>query len=62
MKEIIRKNKYLLLCVISFVVFILHSKSVFKTDFTPEIEAYQQKFRTKVDELNKFITAQKNNF
>ena len=62
MKEIIRKNKYLLLCVISFVVFILHSKSVFKTDFTPEIEAYQQKFKVKVDDLNKFITAKKNHF
>ena len=61
-QNVIKKYGLLLATAISFVLFLIHNQYVFRSDFSPEIENYQEKFRKKIDELDQFLTYKKQHF
>ena len=61
-KNVISKYGLLLACGLTFILFLAHNNHVFRTDFSPEIENYQTKFRQKIDDLDRFLAYKKRHF
>ena len=62
LKVILKKNGLLLATAFSFMLFLTHNQFVFRTDFSYDIENYQQKFRKKVVKLDTFLAYKNKHF
>ncbi|MFN5442706.1 MAG: ATP-binding protein [Crocinitomicaceae bacterium] len=58
----LKKYGLLFATAISFVLFLSHNQHVFRSDYSSEIENYQEKFRKKIDNLDRFLAYKKKHF
>ena len=61
-KNVLKKYGLLFATAISFVLFLTHNQYVFRSDYSSEIENYQEKFRKKIDNLDRFLAYKKKHF
>ena len=62
LKVVLKKNGLLLATAFSFILFLTHNQFVFRSDFSSDIENYQEKFRKKTAKLDAFLAYKKKHF